>query len=174
MASLFETFLDNTEALVAGIVAGEGADVGSDGYNFTWDTQNVNAWDMARKVPGPWVDFEAVSEEPTDAEGATGGVAASLVRVKMIIGFRYDEAPENPIRQAQIDTMKAYDDLKRLFWRAEMTASGNTTGAFSFDRQVVPVEFGYATNDKLNPVVLTAYWIAKFYQDRRNPDLGAL
>lgn len=171
MATVFEDLLTNVETMISAIVAGEGADAGSDGYNFTWPAANVNAYDASQRVPGPWADVFYESDQPSEAQGNTAGMYDGMMRLKIVCGYTYDMAQEKPKHQGQIDTSKAFDDLRRLFGRDARAAAGSSTGARFIDIDGRTNTLEYMSNDHLNPVAMNTYWVAPYSVDRGNPDL---
>ena len=171
MASIFEDLLDNLELLVPAIVAGGASEGASAGYNYNWPAQ-INLYDMALvKSEGPYMDCFIVSETPNDEDRyALGGLIEQSAELRIEIGYRFDKPASNPLRQGQINCMKCYDDLKRLFGQnLSVTANGNE-GVFSASRYS-PAIFEYPSNDQNLPVRLHTFWRFKYFADRRNPDL---
>lgn len=172
MACIAEQIIENIETLIPTMVEGEGADAGSDGYNYSWPS-TINMHDMSKVRGGePFCDIFIESETPVDEnEGLKGDHLVSEISIRIEIGIRRDTQPENPIRECQIDCFKAYDDLKRLFGRNHQLIANGNNGAFDFRRGSRPAEFAFDSNDALNPGRLKTYWTAKYYASRTNPDL---
>lgn len=171
MSCIYEQIIGNIESLIPTIRAGEGVDSGvtSDGYNFDWPTE-INLHDQAVIKVGPFADLFLQTVAPVETEGNMGGMDWTEVRVRIEVGYRYGEAPRNPIRQAQIDAMKCYDDLKRLFGQNRSAAANGNDGAFAASIYQDAV-FEQASNDVLRPARLHTFWQFSYLADSRHPDV---
>ncbi len=171
MRCIYEQIISNLETLIPAIRAGEGVDSGvtSDGYNFDWPAA-INLHDQNLIKRGPFADFWLLGVNPGNADGNMGGMDWSLVSIRIELGYRYDAPPSNPIRQAEIDAMKCYDDIKRLFGQNTSAAANGNDGAFSISIYQDAV-FEYASNDALAPARLHTFWRFSYLADRRHPDV---